>query len=144
MYTVYWLRFEHTLRRSTTLMFLFPVLIAVISYCFQRDSALGCLLLHQDAVIIHVSLFCDVVSLFPQQRKLMGSSAQISSGVCRCGPREQVPEEGSGRFRRVPACAGVGSGSLPCNLDRRSHVIVLITGITLSTLARPLHKKAPM
>ena len=49
-------------------------------------------------------------SLFPQQRKLMGSSAQISSGVCRCGSQEQVPEEGSGRFRRVPVYAGVGSG----------------------------------
>ena len=47
---------------------------------------------------------------FPQQRKLMGSSAQISSGVCRCGSQEQVPEEGSGRFRRVPVCAGVSSG----------------------------------
>ena len=48
------------------------------------------------------------VSFFPQQRELMGSSAQISSGVCRCGLQEQVPEdpEGSG----VPACAGVGSG----------------------------------
>ena len=33
---------------------------------------------------------------FPQQRKLMGSSAQISSGVCRCGSQEQVPERGSG------------------------------------------------
>ena len=42
---------------------------------------------------------------FPQQRKLKGSSAQISSGV-----QEQVPEAGSGRFRRVPVCAGVGSG----------------------------------
>ena len=40
----------------------------------------------------------------------MGSSAQISSGVCRRGSQEQVPEEGSGRFRRVPGCAGVGSG----------------------------------
>ena len=50
----------------------------------------------------------------------MGSSAQISSGVCRFGLQEQVPEEGSGRFRkvpegsgefrRVPASAGVGSG----------------------------------
>ena len=48
--------------------------------------------------------------IFPQQRKLMGSSAQISSGVCRCGSQEQVPEEGSGRFRRVPVCAGVGFG----------------------------------
>ena len=43
-------------------------------------------------------------------RKLIGSSAQISSGVCRSGSQEQVPEEGSGRFRRVPVCAGVGSG----------------------------------
>ena len=50
------------------------------------------------------------MGFFPQQRKLMGSSAQISSGVCRCGSKERVPEEGSGRFRRVPACAGVGSG----------------------------------
>ena len=47
---------------------------------------------------------------FPQQRKLMGSSAQKSSAVCRCGSQEQVPEEGSGRFRRVLVCAGVGSG----------------------------------
>ena len=47
---------------------------------------------------------------FPQRRKLMGSSAQISSGVCRCGSQEQVPQGGSGRFRRVPECAGVGSG----------------------------------
>ena len=39
-------------------------------------------------------------TMFPQQRRLMGSSAQISSGVCRCGSKEQVPEEGSGRFRR--------------------------------------------
>ena len=68
---------------------------------------------HGDAVARRLS--AQVVSLFsflffPQQRKLMGSSAQISSGVCRCGSQEQVPEEGSGRFRRVPACAGVGSG----------------------------------
>ena len=47
---------------------------------------------------------------FPQQRKLMGSSAQISSGVCRCRSQEPVPEEGSKRFRRVPVCDGVGSG----------------------------------
>ena len=47
---------------------------------------------------------------FPQQRKLMGSSAQISSGVRRRGSKERVPEEGSRRFRRVPGCAGVGSG----------------------------------
>ena len=46
--------------------------------------------------------------VFPQQRKLKGSSAQISSGVFRCGSQEQVPEAGSGRFRRVPVCAGSG------------------------------------
>ena len=46
---------------------------------------------------------------FPQQRKLLGSSAQISSGVRRSGSQEQVPKEGCGRFRRVPLCAGVGS-----------------------------------
>ena len=40
----------------------------------------------------------------------MGSSAQISSGVCRCGSQKQVPEAGSGRFRKVPVCAGVASG----------------------------------
>ena len=51
---------------------------------------------------------CVGAIIFPQQRKLMGSSAQISSGVCRCGSQEQVPEKGSGRFRRVPD--GVGSG----------------------------------
>ena len=56
---------------------------------------------------------CDLrfeMFFFPQQRELMGSSAQISSGVCRCGSQEPVPEEGSGRFRRVPECVGVGSG----------------------------------
>ena len=42
----------------------------------------------------------------------MGSSAQISSGVCRCESQEQVPEEGSRRFRKVPVCGGLGSGSL--------------------------------
>ena len=81
--------------------------------------------------------------------------------------RRQVPEAGSGRFRRVPGCAGVGSGgfrrvpvrcggcSFPkqgsegsiefrCgNLDRDQpcncfeHWLV----ITLSTWAKPLHKK---
>ena len=50
------------------------------------------------------------MAIFPQQRKLMGSSAQISSGVSRCGSQEQVPEASSGRFRRVPVCGGVGSG----------------------------------
>ena len=78
--------------------------------------------------LILFSLFLNFKFFIPQQRKLMGSSAQISSGVCWCGSQEQVPEEGSGRFRRVPACvvqvpeagsrrfrrvqvcAGVGSG----------------------------------
>ena len=46
---------------------------------------------------------------FPQQRKLNGSSAQINPGVCRSGSQEQVPEEGSGRFRRVP-CGVFGEG----------------------------------
>ena len=41
-------------------------------------------------------------TFFSQQRKLLGSSAQISSGVCRCRSQEQVPEQGSGRFRKVP------------------------------------------
>ena len=45
---------------------------------------------------------------FPQQHKLMGSSAQISSGVCRCGSQEQVPEEPS----KVPE----GSGGFGCVL----------------------------
>ena len=63
----------------------------------------------QDLKRQHQEIGSPVV-FFPQQLKLMGSSAQISSGVCRCGLQEQVPEEGSGRFRRVRACAGVGSG----------------------------------
>ena len=33
------------------------------------------------------------------------------SGVCWCGFRRQVPvPEASGRFRKVPVCASVGSG----------------------------------
>ena len=57
----------------------------------------------------------EFVVFFPQQRKLKGSSAQTSSGVFRCGSQEQVPEAGSGRFRRVPVCAG-GSGEFRCVL----------------------------
>ena len=49
--------------------------------------------------------------LFPQQRKLTGSSAQISSGVCRCGSEEQVPEATSGRFRRARESSSVSEGS---------------------------------
>ena len=44
-----------------------------------------------------------VLRIFPQQRKLMGSSAQISSGVRLCGLQAQVPEG----FRRVPQGSGV-------------------------------------
>ena len=40
----------------------------------------------------------------------MGSSAQITSGVHRCGSQAQVPEAGSGGFRKVLVCAGAGSG----------------------------------
>ena len=49
--------------------------------------------------------------LFPQQRKLTGSSAQISSGVRRCGSQAQVPE-GSGGFHKVPVCAGVAASGV--------------------------------
>ena len=59
----------------------------------------------------HVKMaLTNFINFFPQQRKLKGSSAQISSGVFRRGSQEQVPEAGSGRFRRVPMCADVGSG----------------------------------
>ena len=48
-----------------------------------------------------------------------------------------------GRFRRWwHGCEGSGRfqcGLLPCNLDRSSRVIVLITGITLSTWAKRRH-----
>ena len=39
-------------------------------------------------------------SIFAQQRKLMGSSAQICSGVCWCTRRIRFNERGSGRFGR--------------------------------------------
>ena len=45
---------------------------------------------------------CFFLLLFPQQRQLMGSSAQNSSGVRRCGSQAQVPEGSGGRFWRVP------------------------------------------
>ena len=51
--------------------------------------------------------------IFPQQRKLMGSSAHINYGVRRCGLQAQVPEGSGGSgggFRKVPVCAGAGSG----------------------------------
>ena len=43
--------------------------------------------------------------------------------------------EGSGGFRG--RC-----GLLPCNFDRSSHAIVLVTGITLSTWEKPLRNGA--
>ena len=70
-----------------------------------------------------VELLCGKRTIFPQQRKLMGSSAQISSGVCRCESQEQVPEEGSRRFRKVPVCGGLGSGSLFRKVPESSGVL---------------------
>ena len=59
------------------------------------------------------------ISIIPQQRKLMGSSAQNSSGVHWCRPRvsfnrvpEKVPEKVPERFRRRSGKLGsTGSGS---------------------------------
>ena len=48
-------------------------------------------------------------------------------GACWCGFGRQG-SEGCGEFR---------GGLLPCNFDRSSHVIILITGTTLSTWAKP-------
>ena len=56
----------------------------------------------------------------------MGSSAQISSGVCRCRSQEKVPE-GSGEFQCVLAGVGLrgrsrkvpeSSGACWCRLPR--------------------------
>ena len=60
-----------------------------------------------ELAVLQPKVFCLIFIIFPQQRKLMGSSAQISTGVRRCGSQEQVPEEGSGRFRKVPESSGV-------------------------------------
>ena len=89
---------KHTKRRS-----LVTIRQTGATHYIQKYST--CFIQRHTAWVVQFHKF-----LFPQQRKLMGSSAQISSGVCRCGSQEQVPEEGSGRFRRVPVCAGVGSG----------------------------------
>ena len=75
-----------------------------------RFFAVGSFYLCRCCVLFALLLLVTTCFFFPQQRKLMGSSAQISSGVCRCGSQKQVPEAGSGRFRKVPVCAGVGSG----------------------------------
>ena len=63
-----------------------------------------------------------------------GRSPKVPAGSGECRFRRQGLE-GSGEFR---------CGLLPCNLDRSSHVIVLITGITLSTSEKLLRKMAPM
>ena len=52
-----------------------------------------------------------------------GRSRKVPEGSAECRFRRQGLE-GFGEFR---------CGLLPCNLDRSSHVIVLIAGITLST-----------
>ena len=67
-------------------------------------------------------LIFNFYNFIPQQRKLVGSSAQISSGVCRCGSQEQVPEdrkvpEGSGVcWRRFRSQVPEGFGGLRCVL----------------------------
>ena len=72
-------------------------------------------------------------------------------GVGSGGRVRKVPE-GSDEFRRVlgefrrQGSEGSGEfrcGLLPCNLDRSSRVIVLITGITLSTWAKLMRKRRP-
>ena len=75
--------------------------------------------------------------VFPQQRELMGSSAQISSGVRRCGSQAQVPE-GSGGFCKVPVYAGAGSGGrVPegfgrcCRVPESSGVLAEMAGATV-------------
>ena len=55
---------------------------------------------------VYVTAVGDTTKAYfiPQQRKLLGSSAQISSGVCASARRRgrfRIPEEGSGEFRRV-------------------------------------------
>ena len=82
----------------------------IFFFCPGCSGPYACQLPCLAAALDSFILFGVNAGIIPQQRKLMGSSAQISSGVCRCGSEEQVPEEGSGRFRRVPVCVGVGSG----------------------------------
>ena len=77
----------------------------ILGYCFLALKGQNLLVL--GALIIPTLTGWSLKTIFPQQRKLKGSSAQISSGVFRCGSQEQVPEAGSGEFRCV---AGVGSG----------------------------------
>ena len=57
----------------------------------------------------------SILVVFPQQRKLMGSSAQISSGAGRRRRFRKVPE-GSGKFRKVMRKVPEGSGRFRCVL----------------------------
>ena len=83
--------------------------------CFVVSLFVGKVFLVVFVLVGFGDLYFRRLIIFPQQRKLKGSSAQTSSGVFRCGSQEQVPEAGSGRFRRVPVCAG-GSGEFRCVL----------------------------
>ena len=84
------------------------LMVVILKVDQQLLAVVGCFISHADSCLgefpggFRFSMF-----FFPQQRKLMGSSAQISTGVRRCGSQEQVPEEGSGRFRKVPESSGV-------------------------------------
>ena len=78
--------------------------------------------------------------VFPKQRELMRSSAQIGSGVCRCGWEAQAPEgsgklqkvadgfEGSARFQEFPVqgCrfrkVPEGSGAGPCGCKLQAQI----------------------
>ena len=88
------------------------------SICLSVFHLSVCFNIHQHTVLIsfvHFVLyhyFFRKLSLFiPQQRELLGSSAQISSGVCWCGSQEQVPEEVSGHVLVwVPEAGSEGSG----------------------------------
>ena len=95
---------------------------ALVRFLVGTENGAGTLeqyLVAKLGLLLHI-----ITTFFPQQRKLMGSSAQISSGVCRCGSQEQVPEKGSGRFRKVPVCCWYrlrrqvpeGSGEFRCVL----------------------------
>ena len=69
-----------------------------------------------------------------------GRSGKVCCGRSRTVPEGsgEVPDAGFGRFRTIQVWF------LPCKLDKSSHVIVLIAGITWSTWEKPLRKTAPM
>ena len=108
-------------------LFLLLLFLACYWHVLQNPSRVDSTVISADSAQFWIDRFvlvslrpgskpkATIEDIFPQQRKLMGSSAQISSGVCRCGLQEQVPEEGSGRFRKVPESSGVCwcSGKVP-------------------------------